>query len=49
MTIFEVQRYGKTLEWTTSIKEALAAFKESGSGTLLFRIVGDNKSIVQEK
>lgn len=50
MTIYEVKRYGVTLEWTDSFRDAEDAFKEAGTGGCkLYRIVGSKKILLRAK
>lgn len=50
MTIYEVQKFGVTLEWTTSLEEAEAAFKDTSNGEAkLYRIVNSKKHLLRMK
>lgn len=50
MTIYEVQRFGVTLEWTDSFTEAEAAFKDAYAGECkLYKIAGSKKILLRMK
>ena len=50
MTIYEVKRFGVTLEWTDSFRDAEDAFKEAGTGgCMLYKIVGSKKILLRTK
>lgn len=48
--IYEIQKYGTTLEWTNILKEAEDAFKDAVSGGVVFyKIVGNGKQVYRKK
>lgn len=48
--IFEVQKYGTTLEWTDKLKVAEEAFKDTSKGGVVFyEIVGSVKRAIKIK
>ena len=48
--IYEVQKFGVTLEWTQSRREAEDAFKDAAfGGVVLYKIVGSKKTAFMVK
>ena len=48
--IYEVQKFGVTLEWTDSLRDAEDAYKDAAfGGVVMYRIVGSNKTTMKRK
>lgn len=48
--IYEIQKFGVTLEWTQSLREAEDAFKDAAFGGVVFyKIVGSKKTAYRVK
>lgn len=48
--IYEIQKFGVTLEWTQSLREAEDAFKDASNGGVVFyKIVGNKKTAYRAK
>lgn len=48
--IYEVKKFGVTIQWTPDLREAEEAFKEAGPGEVfLYKIVGAKKTAIQAK
>lgn len=49
-TIYEVQKFGVTLEWDGDLRKAQDAFKQASPGEVVFyRIVGSDKHVIDRK
>jgi len=48
--IYEIQKFGSTLEWTNVLREAEDAYKDAAFGGVKFyKIVGSEKKLVKQK
>lgn len=49
-TIYEVQKFGTTVEWDGNFKKAQEAFKQTSPGeVVMYKIVGSNKYVIDKK
>lgn len=48
--IYEIKKFGVTVEWTQSLRDAEEAFKDTSSGGVIFyKIVNSKKSVYRVK
>lgn len=48
--IYEIQKFGITLEWTQDLHEAEAAFKDTAPGSVvMYQLVGSKKTAIKVK
>lgn len=49
-TIYEVQKFGVTIEWEGDLRRAQATFKSASSGeVVMYKIVGSVKYVIDKK